>query len=424
MGVETIFPFKGNNTSKDYEVNIDANLYISGAEGGNRFDFRDDFRPDDKIWTAYLEGNTAGKNARDEYCFHFCKTKMSKIPRIDVAQEDADGGNRKMLVPNLYISMTVLVSLKGGESGKIVDAVPFAFPDWSMRNEMKQILGLQQRNRLFFKADGLNCQTLIQNSIGKDIKLAWPWQALEVPDARFNYRASNWYRSGATAAQPREGGAWRTQLAEILGKDGRDGDIYMATSDLGSFQSPGEFGFIVRPFVEVDAPGTDDPLADPVESITATKQFAHMFRTIRLYDHGSQKADKIYKYFTYANDDGSLDGPRVNPLSSEDNVLRAALSAVPVDYRWALDREEMKNHLFYTKSGNGDADYALSSRNDWERFSNGWLEGVKRCQAQDNRKINAFFQYNIADVYGMDETMGWYSQSGNGINAALAYAFF
>ena len=96
--------------------------------------------------------------------------------------------------------------------------------------------------------------------------LTYQWDALETPDPRFNHRASNWVRwqAGTVSNDSQQPGHNRS-TEQLLGKDGRDTDIFMAVADTGYFQSPGELGFIVRPFdfVGSNLGGAACDLSDP-----------------------------------------------------------------------------------------------------------------------------------------------------------------
>ncbi|MBP5228379.1 MAG: hypothetical protein J6336_13440, partial [Kiritimatiellae bacterium] len=234
------------------------------------------------------------------------------------------------------------------------------------------------------------------------------------------FRAANWYTGTSTEIVARPLATLNAELSGLLGQDGRDGDIYLSVSDAGYFQSPGEWGFIIRPYAW-NAGRSDAGWGTYPANATGTADASHMFRTIRLYEQGSHKADTVYKYFTYENEDGTLMGPRVNPLSNQEMVLRAALAAVPVNYRWAADETHMKDHLFYADGDAGDQHSALKSRSDWDVFREIWYRRLQEAKKHTigGYTINNSFRYNLSDIYCLDDVMGWYSRSGQGINAGI-----
>lgn len=93
--------------------------------------------------------------------------------------------------------------------------------------------------------------------------------------------------------------------------------------------SPGEFGFLPRAVPKVGEPPNSVELAKN-DSEAKTEDNAYMFRTIRLYDHtATNPQDKIYDNFVAQNDDGTVSGARVNPLSDLQQVLSAAVFLHP-----------------------------------------------------------------------------------------------
>jgi hypothetical protein len=190
----------------------------------------------------------------------------------------------------------------------------------------------------------------------------------------------------------------------------------MTTSDAGKLVSPGELGFILRPF-------SFDPRGEPVDfrtrtaldPTTAKDDSDAYFRTIRLYDHDpANPADKItkaqdpvYDNFVVQAEDGSAPGSRVTPLSESPVVLAAAVEQTPVDYWFATrdvkaDRTIMMDNTFNT----------LLGTSDWPKFRKAWLNCLTNCvkkTASTGQLIRNSWQHGLPEYYGNYDKFGWYS---------------
>jgi hypothetical protein len=207
------------------------------------------------------------------------------------------------------------------------------------------------------------------------------WLYLNAPDPRFNYKASNWIKGDVLLWSD----GLTTATKSILGKDGRDSDVYQSASNLGKLYSPGEFGFLPRPFAN-EEDDADSVVLNDQSDVTKLEDYDHMFRTVRLYDHGGtgtdQVHDKIYDYFTAENEDGTVLGARVNPLSNIPSVLYAAVEQMPVDYWYAAQTgltadqvlETRFNHVLdTTDTWNLDLDGNTTA---WGKFRKEWFLSV------------------------------------------------
>jgi hypothetical protein len=201
------------------------------------------------------------------------------------------------------------------------------------------------------------------------------WTCLETPDARFNGKVSNWMRSAEAQAQKQPN---QSTLALLNDGTGRDGDIFMSASNAGELLSPGELGFLIRPYAynPLSPAPVDFNAQAAVENCTDVDV---MFRTIRLYDHGAVARDSVFDHFFAADADGGLPGSRVNPLSDVPNVLRAAIENVPLDYHVAYRNAED------IKEGNDPAlrDYNFSDDNEfrarWESVVTAWQRKLEEA---------------------------------------------
>lgn len=414
IGVETIYPFKDSaDPSKNYTIELYANLHI--GEGGRNQPFLT--TSNGNKTTQYLTGNTINRQTSGNCCYHFIGVNGSQECKLQVATQSRNGGIQ-YLINNLQVKLEFVIALKKGND--YVDAVPFGFAQWSNDHKMEMFDAYGQGsggyNKLMFHTAAIDLRNRLN---GGNLTLTWDWSSLACPDPRFNWRAANWYQGSSVKEDPRTPAEVYNEIKSLIGQDGRDGDYFMSVSNAGYFQSPGEWGFIVRPY-NGWSDGMEPVVDPPATSATGVRDASRMFRTIRLYEQGPRREDKIYTYFTYENENGSLDGCRVNPLSNIDNVLYAALSAVPLNYYYAaeMDGEKMKDHLFYAKSGAGDTASPLRDDNKWNEFKAQWFSRLKEAQKHQfsGFTVNNSYRYNLSDAYCLDETMGWWSRSGNGLN--------
>ena len=291
-------------------------------------------------------------------------------------------------------AIIVFVRIKN-DRGIFVDSVPQYYPLPLRQNSgLPELTEFENTPKLFFQTK--TEPVLSANNTG--IPLEFEWSGLEVPDPRFNYRPSNWIIS--------EGFGITKSRNWFLGEDGRDSDIFMSVAGVGenTLRSPGELGFIIRPFfLERNRGRTIDFRA--ARLLIGKDKFdlnnddsASFFRTVRLYDHGGEdphkeKHDPVYEHFYAASDDddGTFLGSsrtRVNPLSKNDIILEAAIDRVPYDYWFAVTNA--------TKTST-TPDYI---NKDWpEKFVETWVNAITNLVAEKEvgRRINDYT--SIRSIY-------------------------
>jgi hypothetical protein len=241
---------------------------------------------------------------------------------------------------------------------------------------------------------------------GDSVPLSLTWVGLETPDPRFNWKVSNWIQSTDAQQEPNQ-----STLDMLADGNGRDGDIFMSVSNAGMLQSPGELGFFIRPY--------QHGLMSPA-SVDFTTQISYddctdkdaMFRTIRLYDHDSLEADKIYDYFYAADIDGNMLGTRINPLSDIPNVLKAAIENVPLDYYVAYrnDQDIIAEETDPSLRENNFTEDDYYSGN-WSRVVEAWqqkLESVIQNPPSTDKDIKKKFGCNLRDLYFEHNLFEWY----------------
>jgi len=162
-------------------------------------------------------------------------------------------------------------------------------------------------------------------------------RAVLVNDPRFNFAPENWFKHGGAVSKS-------AYLSAIpLGQNGRDCDIFMATSDSGYLQSIYELAYLTR-FNELD-PGSygNDAYcgnmrtmagvnyAEFPNSFDDTVQANFAWKTYSPYDNGTGIDDSdgfadigIVNYGT---------GFKVNPYSDSINVLMSVFANTPIDWK-------------------------------------------------------------------------------------------
>jgi hypothetical protein len=237
------------------------------------------------------------------------------------------------------------------------------------------------------------------------------WDSLEVPDPRFNHYLVNWFSNGRqpdnSVVDPDYlGNGIHKMTKDLLGEDGRDADIFMASSGQKVLQSVGELGFIIRPYKSDFLKGKKhvdfrtqkfvskdslDPAKDEGEAF---------FRTIRLYDQRDSKRDKIYENFYMALDaDGNLPlnaNVRINPLTGVGPIIECALDRIPYNYYQAKAGVMPKQN--FTEG---------SLKDGWPAFVGFWAKTFTNEVRASG--LNTSFEKNLSDFYGDAARMGWYS---------------
>jgi len=329
---------------------------------------------------------------------------------VDIIDTDGDAQNFFVgkIGQNLSVSLIVFAQITDS-SGAVVDQSPKIFDGSTATIANDEFMATP---KIFFETN----RQKISASMATGVNLIYQWKALEVPDPRFNYKASNWVQwqqnsalgDGADGQTP----CINKSTTDLLNDGtGRDSDIFMSVADSGYFQSPGELGFIVRPF-NFNIGGTSVDFSDTARTADDKD---YMFRTIRIYDHGSAYPhDKIYENFVAAAPSASLDGARVNPLSDIDTVLEAAITRTPYDYWLASQMGKVTGSAALSALGKYSYDSDTSAyKSEWQTLSETWSARFKTARAKsvNGKTVEKNWDLHMRDVYGLYDTFGWY---GNG----------
>ena len=426
ISVEVFWPFKyakERTNQSAYEVEMTAVYHI--VKKHRELESGDSdlsiLAPDDQVltsqsvpinglWTDITDPSQCYKSS--QVSFVIPDMNALTVPIID--SEDGPTVNGQPtgfeVGTSFSVSLVIFARIKSKTDNKYVDSVPQELPvppgSMPFANEYKIT------KKLFFqtKPSAPVAKTMALNS------LEYEWNSLEVPDPRFNYNSANWLGSLIlnNAFVP---GICDETKNKLLGKDGRDGDIFLSVSNAGKLSSPGELGFILRPFRW--------KLGSLIPSVSFKNRTAidsekddsdAYFRTVRLYDHDNADAtekitkaqDPIYQYFTAQNADGSVAGARVNPLSDMSQILTTALDQTPADY-WFASRSVASDKTIMRKN---TYNQFLSSA-DWNKFTNAWSQCFitrLRSTTPQGKQMRSSWQSGLPDYYGGLDTFGWYSE--------------
>ena len=286
------------------------------------------------------------------------------------------------------------------KNGKTVDLVPASCEDdkkYNMVNTDRNIAnigggGANQPimtfygdKELSFSAAGFNGETvevMIQPTSAQSV-----W----CPDPRWNFAPENFLRTSDALTA---GDGYISKLG--LGKEGRDGDIFMGVSNQGYLQSVSELAYLPRTFVKA-LRGDQAPNSYRGQQIEGNCQFAFdfnrtefeqaengdslnalniphgklMWRTYRLYDYAETldddktRRDELYDIGLF---DGGR-GPRVNPFAATENTILAALANTPYSW-WAASTNNEDKALEELGAEQFNKNYAFNEMNNRAKF--GW----------------------------------------------------
>jgi hypothetical protein len=320
-------------------------------------------------------------------CYQWVPVTIN-IPAAPIKMADSKGAVFNGFNAGTKINVTLVITSMKVQIGTVIyDSTPETPPGPSLPDMPK----------LYFQTGQAN---IVAGNPGNPWPMPYVWDSLEVPDPRFNHYVANWVNNSEDPVKNSEGIHKITK--DLLGLDGRDADIFMASSGAEKLQSVGELGFIVRPYKYDPLKGmkqVDFRVKKGLEP--ANDDSDAFFRTIRLYDQADKTRDKVYENFYMALDaEGTLPlsaNVRVNPLTSVGPIIGCALDRIPYNFNIA------------------SAGSILPKQNFTEgTLKNGWLPFVDKWANIFTNEVrtvglNTSFQRTISDFYGDGARMGWYS---------------
>jgi len=406
LQVRVCYPFKNVDTRiKSYTLNVEGFVRIDKNNSNPNLTTDIIFNPADDVkftGTATInpraiDGVGDAQNLQNK-CYQWTPVQVN-IPSAPIKMADSDGAKFNNFVgPKINLAL-VIETMKVVIGSTVYDSAPASPPGPMLPNMPK----------LYFQTAPAD---MMAGSPADPWEMPYEWDSLEVPDPRFNHYVVNWVSNGK---QP--GGGMsdpnytvegiHTVTSDLLGKEGRDADIFLSSSGAERLQSVGELGFIVRPYnydplkgmkhVNFRTRKTHDPNEDDSEAF---------FRTIRLYDHGNgdpkkTDRDKIYENFYMASAaDGTLPKKadvRINPFSTVAPILGCALDRTPYNYAVASGAVPLPKQN-YTEG---------VLKNTWQTFVDAWARTLTNEVAKSN--LNRDFSTTLAEFYGDKDRMAWYS---------------
>lgn len=309
---------------------------------------------------------------------------------------DSDNNRANGFNTEFTVSLVVFASVKTGSD--IVDRAPQMIP-FPGAGGVSADQEFMISPKLFFQTSVKAVDPTAMNMQ----PMTYQWSGLEVADPRFNYNVADWTKNDSTT--PASDGLNPTTRA-LLGTEGRDADIFMSVADTGALQSPGELGYIIRPF----AYALDPSLAWNFSGTPMDNDA--MFRTIRLYDHGANSGnnfrhDPVYENFYVMEADGTLKGARVNPLSDIPEELEAAIWGTPLDYWFASTNSVLTPAQRRLQTFNQSALHFANNESQWNDFRDRWAESIDRFTPE----VNKDWRKTVSDYYADWSYMQWYSDN-------------
>ena len=243
-------------------------------------------------------------------------------------------------------------------------------------------------------------------------------------DPRWNWAPEHWF-----AHEDVSKATWPQNCGK--GNDGRDRDIFMATSDAGYLQSVYELAFLPRlapdfkPENELlgSLVNPDDERSDWATGLGNTRNSHLVWRTYRPFARGGSARDN-FEYVGFVSDGG---GSKLNPYSDNENILMAAFANTPVDWWAASANTETGVATDERKASAFNQKYAFSKMNskakfDWEDLKrvassfkskmmsqtavNGWMGGYNELWASDgtddNRLMGTTLDGDTDDLFDVD----------------------
>ena len=283
-----------------------------------------------------------------------------------------DGGK------DLQLRAALWLRVKDGS--RVVDMVPAAGGEDFTQNEIPptygedlaaDYLGAEVPLMLFDTLATFTCSLDPEKGLdklvgdGSDVSLS-P-RAMFCPDPRYNHAPEDWYRTSSDLT-PTE---WLKDIRSNAMNNGRDTDIFMATSDSGYLQSRYEIAHIpcltdIANYAGDVAGGYSRPDVQSWKGIPdAYAKTAHTKLFWLTYD-----PQDITEFLPWLNE-----GPgfKVNPYSDSTNVLMAAFANTPLDWKRAATNEPYGSAPDYagmamTKFNSEWAwnEYSSSSKMEWK----------------------------------------------------------
>ena len=369
----------------------------------------------EKVW--FEDGDLKAHHGKESQNFSELNDETGCRPYLAVWVRVLDGNDTVDLVPANFADDTELLH------------VNYDFPEQDLNSFSGEGVPL-----LDFKLDhGFTLKKLTtpeENFYDSTPLKSAAWKSLYAVDPRYNFAPEDWFGTDDEDASVEQ---WKTRMGAkgngdgIIGKGGRDPDVFMFTSDQEYLQSIGELAFL--PFVQ-DMTGRASFLECDFKGLTRyhgrndfsgrepgnKNGFANYERFWRTYTATSIESgdgfDPIYNLknngMPYEIVSGMGDF-RVNPFSPDTRVLMAALKDTPFD--WFVASTNDTNPTIGRKPKDRAA-WAFCEESSVARLNDDELEDIaaKMCYDFGERARNGNANWEQA-FEGLD----WYS-GGRGDN--------
>ena len=304
----------------------------------------------------------------------------------------------------VYLNAAVWLRVKDSD-GKVVDMVPASISDDKIQNQVSDPLaqvfsraGSQRIDGSAFPvlrfSTGVNFDFGVKGMAaleGAGLPAEISPKALMVADPRFNHAPESWF---AVNQGDISESTWLEQ--NLAGGEGRDGDIFMATSDAGYLQSVYELAFLPR-LTNLRTYGNSQ--------ISGNCAIPDGFNNNQYARTAAQALNAPFMWCTFDPidaDEAAFEelpftsegtGMKVNPYSDSTNVIMAAFANTPVDWRRAS-----------TNAMDGTTDYATMDAKEFnQKYAwNGYSEGGA-FEWDDLEKVAGKF----IDRVRMSGNLGW-----------------
>ncbi len=280
------------------------------------------------------------------------------------------------------LKMALYLRIKDGD-GKTVDLVPATMADDSLNNlnntmweqvydgSVGAAMRFDSTASIKYTRDDFQNNTTTGNS---EVSPA----AVVCPDPRYNYAPENWMRVATGGKE-----AWKTCVDGILGRDGRDADIWMAVSNQEQLQSIYEFAMLPRITTQLNgnrdaAHGNLEVAADSrteyVSGIDDLKHGGKMWTTYRSFaNEGAVRDNELFDFLedNFVSGDSSA---RVNPYASSLTSLMAAFANTPAGWDVACTNVVENSNLSDSdiEASNFNKNYAYNSLSGNSNYRFAW----------------------------------------------------
>ena len=278
----------------------------------------------------------------------------------------------------LVVNSALWLRVKNGKN-KTVDLVPASLADDDALNSANNanamiIADIVGKNPLMLKTGGSALTVSVGAFTGA---AAGGGGATPVPldfsmnvqciDPRWNWAPEHWYSTGQRVTKD----TWKTAVDGFLGKEGRDKDIFLMTSDAGYMQSVYEIACLPR-FTDLKNYGQNQVCGN-------MSRLGGTFNGFETSPDNVRNSGLMWKsYHPFVTDGVSVRDPfealrlvndglgfRINPYTDNYNVMMAAFANTPCDW-WAAARTTKQN----LPQANGNMSYPeQSERLDAKNFN-------------------------------------------------------